>query len=84
MAWKFIKLDKSVSQKQCNNFFEEENCEELLKIFRVQKTSANGVITIKLYLNEGVVLEDALREAYALIIRMAFYRLQIESHDLII
>ncbi|ACC57174.1 hypothetical protein ACICU_01862 [Acinetobacter baumannii ACICU] len=37
MAWKFIKLDKVVSQKECNNFLEKEENKKLLKLLRIQK-----------------------------------------------
>ncbi|PQI49724.1 hypothetical protein C5U09_15090 [Acinetobacter baumannii] len=48
MAWKFIKLDKVVSQKECNNFLEKEENKKLLKLLRIQKTCADGAITLKL------------------------------------
>lgn len=82
MAWKFIKLDKVVSQKEFNKFLEEKNIIKLLKLLRIQKTCANGAITLKLYPKEGVLVEDALVEAYALIGLLAADSFQIDTHDI--
>lgn len=82
MAWKFIKLDKVVSQKECNNFLEKEENKKLLKLLRKQKTCADGAITLKLYPKEGVLIEDALGVAYALIGLMVANYLQIDAHDI--
>ncbi|EMS6411114.1 TPA: hypothetical protein ACQRX0_001904 [Acinetobacter baumannii] len=82
MAWKFIKLDKVVSQKECNNFLEKEENKKLLKLLRIQKTCTDGAITLKLYPKEGVLIEDALGVAYALIGLMVANYLQIDAHDI--
>lgn len=82
MAWKFIKLDKVVSQKECNKFLEDENIINLWKLLRIQKTCANGAITLKLYPKQGVLIEDALVEGYALIGLLAAYNLQIDAQDI--
>ncbi|EMJ7162007.1 hypothetical protein ACVG79_002641 [Acinetobacter baumannii] len=82
MAWKFIKLDKVVSQKECNNFLEKEENKKLLKLLIIQKTCADGAITLKLYPKEGVLIEDALGVAYALIGLMVANYLQIDAHDI--
>ena len=82
MAWKFIKLDKVVSQKEFNKFHEDENIIKLLKLLRIQKTCANGAITLKLYPKEGVLVEDALGEVYALIGLLAANNLQIDAEDI--
>ncbi|RDF51458.1 hypothetical protein DWA20_07120 [Acinetobacter baumannii] len=82
MAWKVIKLDKVVSQKECNNFLEKEENKKLLKLLRIQKTCADDAITLKLYPKEGVLIEDALGVAYALIGLMVANYLQIDAHDI--
>ncbi|BCR41265.1 hypothetical protein KHAB170019_20880 [Acinetobacter baumannii] len=53
-----------------------------MKLLRIQKTCADGAITLKLYPKEGVLIEDALGVAYALIGLMVANYLQIDAHDI--
>lgn len=82
MAWKFIKLDKVVSQKEFNKFLEDENIVNLLRLLRIHKTCTHGAIALKLYPKEGVLIEDALGDAYALIGLLAANSFQIDTHDI--
>lgn len=82
MAWKFIKLNKSVSQKDCNELLDDENFKKLWKLLRIQKTCANGAVTLKLYPCEEAPLDDALGEAYALIGLLVVNNLQIDANDI--
>ncbi|MFH3942275.1 hypothetical protein ACJBLD_16960 [Acinetobacter nosocomialis] len=82
MAWKFIKLDKVVSQKECDYFLEKEDHKKLLKLLIIQKTCAKDAITLKLYPKEGVLIEDAFGVAYALIGLLVANNMQIDAHDI--
>lgn len=82
MSWKFIKLSKDVSQKRCQEFLDDENIISLMTLYWIQKTISNGVITLKLYPYKDVNLDDAEREAAALILLLHLEPLQVDLHDI--
>jgi hypothetical protein len=84
MAWKSIELSKNVSQKKCKEFLDDENFEKTWTFFWVQKTCANGAITLKLYPYEGVNLEDAEKDAGAFITWLHLNFLHVVNHDIFI
>ena len=82
MAWKFIKFNKNVSQKECQEFLSDEIYLKLWSRIRIQKTCANGIITLKIYPHEGVALDDALKDAKALISMLSLDFLEVEEQDI--
>ena len=84
MSWRFITFDKSISQKQCSEFLNDEKNMHFCKLFRIQKTSVNNLITLKLYLNDGVDSHEAEKDAIAFVTFMHINSLFVRNHDFLI